>query len=100
VPSDFVALLAVTVLLGAAAIVLLRILGGPEVQRVSRRVMCPQRGGAADCVLLRNVRTGGWESVLHCPLRHKMPPACRSQCLRVLALKTNVGPRARRARQA
>ena len=89
--SDFAAASAVALLLGSVAVVLFRSLVGPAVQLVSRRVQCPLLGRAADCVLVRNVRTGGWKSVAHCPLRLESGrSACTSQCLRVLELKTAI----------
>ena len=98
--SDFAATLALAVLLGSVAAVLFRFMNGPEVQRVSRRVECPQLGRPADVVALRDVHTGGWVSVERCPLRPKAGPVrCHSECLRVLALKVRPSRRdARRGR--
>jgi hypothetical protein len=90
--SDFAAEVVLAAVLGSAAIVLLRLLGGAEVQRVPRRLTCPLHGRPADCLLLRDVSTGRWAGVARCSLRGDRDARCGAPCLRVLDSKARPAP--------
>jgi hypothetical protein len=89
--ADLASEIAFAILLGSVAALLFRAMAGRQHPQVARRVHCPVWGRMADCLLVRDLDTGGWRRVAHCPLRAaRGRAACRSQCLRVLELKTAV----------
>jgi hypothetical protein len=91
---DLLILLAFAALLGSAAALALRATGRLEEQRVARRLQCPVMDRAAQCVLVRDVRTGRWIGVERCSLLPDPDaPSCDKACLRLLELRATLKPR-------
>lgn len=89
---DALVLAAFAALLGLVVVLLVRGSAALDVQEVRRRVRCPVRGASADCLLIRDVRTGRWTGVARCSL---LPAGrrCNQACVRLLEAGADLTPR-------
>jgi hypothetical protein len=90
---DALVLAAFAALLGLVVVLLVRGATALDAQTVYRRVQCPVRRAPADCVLIRDARTGRWAGVARCSL---LPAGtrCNAACARLLEAGADLKPRA------
>jgi hypothetical protein len=97
---DAIVLGGLVALLVVVAALLVRGLLAGETQEVARTVQCPVHDRPADCVLVRDVRTGRLTAVARCSLREPATAPCSAECARLIEagaeLKPGEAPRARR----
>lgn len=89
---DALVLIAFAALLGLVVVVLIRGSAAADSQQVPRRLQCPALDLPAECVLVRDVRTGRWVGVARCSL---LPPGtrCHEECARLLEAGAELKPR-------
>lgn len=97
---DAILLGGLVAVLVAAAALLVRALTAGETQEVARAVQCPVHDRPADCVLVRDVRTGRLTAVARCSLREPATAACCAECARLIEAGAELKPRERRPGRA